>query len=481
MEEQYTLGSVAPIVQGGESYFDKITKQVALIQQQKDATLKQRLEQEEQNRQFRTEQLQNIYDFDVSGLVAGDIEVLGQLQQKMADALNPDSELHYKDSRQLVQDVSTLNNIYNEMKRWGDTGAKGRQSYQQALLNPDLGNGLEFAGDENSLSQRNQIWEKGAFENVNIEGEPGAWVITGDALDQDGNVLQAGVDFMQNPFRNKADDFWRPEVRQGALLMDGVALDYASRAGVDSTNVTKMAEAVFNSDPKILERVRRERLMEINKERKATNQSELKLEDLTEDQWVTHNLGVDQVKEAYVAEAKKGMDLRPRKPVKSSASGKTKPSTFDGTVYDTQSGVRTIGVSKPFDLVTSGVRGEVTHVGWKDGNLVLVYFDSDDELQEKVVTEGSDTWNSVLAKVGGLEGLSSILGSAQIEQVEQLPQGVNTEQTGETDPVAEQNAREFDDLMEPYEEKGFFERAGDYASSLLKNFGTRMFTPTQKF
>ena len=65
--------AVAP-TQQGKSYSDMVNEQIGLIQRQRAANLNQRLAQEEKNREFRTEQLQNIYDFDVSGLASGDVQ-----------------------------------------------------------------------------------------------------------------------------------------------------------------------------------------------------------------------------------------------------------------------------------------------------------------------------------------------------------------------------------------------------------------------
>ncbi|MFZ9065625.1 MAG: hypothetical protein ACO22U_18480, partial [bacterium] len=95
-----------------------MNEQIGLIQQQRAANLGKRLAQEEKNRQFRTEQLQNIYDFDVSGLASGDVQVLADVQRQLATSLDPNSENSYSDSQQLVADIALINNAYNEMKRW---------------------------------------------------------------------------------------------------------------------------------------------------------------------------------------------------------------------------------------------------------------------------------------------------------------------------------------------------------------------------
>ena len=128
--------AVAP-TQQGKSYSDMVNEQIGLIQRQRAANLNQRLAQEEKNREFRTEQLQNIYDFDVSGLASGDVQALGKIQRELAASLDPNSEFSYSNSQQLVSDISLINNAYNEMKRWGETGMAGRQPYQNGILQTD--------------------------------------------------------------------------------------------------------------------------------------------------------------------------------------------------------------------------------------------------------------------------------------------------------------------------------------------------------
>jgi hypothetical protein len=61
-----------------------VNEQIALIQQQRAANFEQRIAQEQKNREFRTEQLQNIYDFDVSGLAVGDAKALGEIQKELS-------------------------------------------------------------------------------------------------------------------------------------------------------------------------------------------------------------------------------------------------------------------------------------------------------------------------------------------------------------------------------------------------------------
>ena len=294
---------------GGKTYSQMVNEQLGLIQRQRAANFEQRLAQEQKNREFREEQLQNIYDFDVSGLASGDAKLLKQLQTELANSLDPNSENSYSSSRELVSDIAFINNVYGEMKRWGQTGGAGRQSYQQSILNPDRGDGTVFSGNEELLDKRNATWEQGAFASAEILGEAGNRQIIGNVLDQDGNVMQEGVDFFENVWRNRPDEFWRPEIAQGALLLDGVALDYASRSGVDNTNVVDFAGAVFDSDPNIYNRVVRERLIEINKRRAADGLPAITAENAQ--QLATEGLSEQDIRAEYIARAKEGIGLRP--------------------------------------------------------------------------------------------------------------------------------------------------------------------------
>ena len=81
-----TTRTVAAIPTGGKSYSEMLSDQLDLINRQRQFNLRSRLRQEESNRKFRTQQLENIYDFDVSGLAIGHADILGALQSKLSDS-----------------------------------------------------------------------------------------------------------------------------------------------------------------------------------------------------------------------------------------------------------------------------------------------------------------------------------------------------------------------------------------------------------
>lgn len=276
-----------------------MNEQLALIQKQKAANLDKRLAQEEKNRQFRTEQLQNIYDFDVSGLASGDVQVLADMQRQLAASLDPNSENSYSNSQQLVADTALINNAYNEMKRWADTGMSGRQAYQQGVLNPDRGDGTVFVGDEDTLSQKNNLWERGAFAegSVRLEGPPGNRRLVGMALDVDGNEV-GEIGFFENSMRNQPDQFWRPEVVEAAYM--DVAGTYADNTNVDITNVSQRAANDWDNNPKkIQDRYRRD---------KARREG-LSMDDITNDNTTFQDGYTDEeLRAEYIAEAKSGVE-----------------------------------------------------------------------------------------------------------------------------------------------------------------------------
>lgn len=391
-------GSVAPTSIGqGKSYSEMVADQLGLIQRQRAVNLQQRLAQDEKNREFRTEQLQNVYDFDVSGLASGDAALLGQLQKQLASSLNPDSETAYSNSQELVADISFINNVYNEMKRWGETGTQGRQSYQQGVLQPDRGDGTVFVGDENTLKSRNDVWEQGAFANAQILGNAGQRQIVGDMLDQDGNVMQEGVDFFQNPWRNQPDQFWRQEIAEAAFM--DVAGTYADNTNLDLTNVDQKAANDWDNNPvKIQEKYRRDK----------ARRNGLSMDDITNDNTTFQDGYTDEdLRSEYIDEARRGVsELRKQVQV---------PGAFVGTVFDTQFGVRAIGLREAMPVNTSAIRGDVTHVGFSGDEMVVVYDDPEGEQNQIKVSENSDVWASILNQAGGLAALKDMIGAENVE------------------------------------------------------------------
>lgn len=211
-------GNVAPLVQG-DSYSDMVAKQVALINRQRETNLAQRLAQDEKNREFKTEQLQNIYDFDVSGLAAGDAAIFAELQKTLSNSLDPDSTDSYSSSQELIADISYANNLYNNMKHWGAVGRQGQQAYQGYMLEGMGSEDYIFDGNEDSYNELNQYWDTGGFQwDGQIGGTAGNRTITGKSVGRDGTVGQDVINFSDNVIRSRPEEWYRPEIREARMF-----------------------------------------------------------------------------------------------------------------------------------------------------------------------------------------------------------------------------------------------------------------------
>ena len=449
-------GSVAPTQIGqGKSYSEMVADQLGLIQRQRAANLQQRLAQDEKNREFRTQQLQNIYDFDVTGLASGDVKVLSEIQKRMADSLNPDSDQSYSDSRQLIQDISQLNNLYGYMKQWGQSRAAGSQSYSQLVAGQaEVGNGMMFTGSEETLSKRNDVWEQGAFANVDITGGPGGWQITGDVLDPSGNVIETGVDFMQNSMRNRAEEFWRPEVTASTPYLETVAADYLARTYVDPNKVSATAGEIFDADIKIENRIRQD----LYRELANSNPGIESLDEMSEASLKSHGLDRDTIRGLYVAQAKIGVGLQKR-------DVKPTPGVFSGNMIATASGLGgyEINPERPFELTSGELMGnEIRGLAINNNGDFVVTYMSGGQPVEEVVKIGTPDHRNIVKHIGsgGVEALTTIRGMGG--------QGVQ-ETDGEPESnqyTLEERTAERDRLVEALGEK-FKEETGEDLSSYI--------------
>ena len=206
--------AVAP-TQQGKSYSDMVDEQIGLIQRQRSANLNQRLIQEEKNREFRTEQLQNIYDFDVSGLVPGHAKIFNELQKKLSNSLDPNGNDSYANSQELIADINYAKTVYGQMKQFSKEGRKGQMAYSGYLLGDEVGGeDLEFGGNEDSYKMLSDGFEDGAFKwDGVIGGTRGNRSIKGVAVDPSGAKV-GEMDFFENPYLNRPDQWFNPELRE---------------------------------------------------------------------------------------------------------------------------------------------------------------------------------------------------------------------------------------------------------------------------
>ena len=301
-------GRVAPTSIGqGKSYSQMMNEQIGLIQKQRAANLDKRLAQEEKNRQFRTEQLQNIYDFDVSGLASGDVQVLADVQRQLAASLDPNSENSYSDSQQLVADIALINNAYNEMKRWADSGGQGRQIYQNGLLQPERGDGTVVVADEDMLNSRNEVWEKGAFAegSVRLVGPPGNRQLVGMALDVDGNEI-GEVNFFENSMRNQPDQFWRQEVVPAAPYAATLTERALTDERLDGRNTREIAEIDFA----VMNEAKKNRFREELYERIKGPDGKA-FEEIKPEEYSKFGIDDDALINEMVTDYNKGLEARP--------------------------------------------------------------------------------------------------------------------------------------------------------------------------
>ena len=208
------IGNVAPLVQA-PSYSDMVEKQVGLINRQRQANLAQKLGQDEKNREFRTEQLQNVYDFDVSGLVPGHAKIFDALQKKLSNSLDPNSDDPYANSQELIADINYAKTAYGQMKRFSDEGRKGQKTYSGYLLGEEIkGDDIEFNGSEESYNALSEGFDGGAFawDGV-IGGERGNRSIAGRVIDPSGAESDE-TNFFENPYINRPEAWFNPEIKE---------------------------------------------------------------------------------------------------------------------------------------------------------------------------------------------------------------------------------------------------------------------------
>ena len=259
-------GRVAPTQIGqGKTYSEMLKEQLDLIQQQRERNLTQVIEQDKQNRKFRQEQLQNIYDFDISGLAPTHIQALSTLQKNMANSLNPNSEDSYQNSGQLIADIALLNNIYAVGKGWASQrDVLGAQYASFADGTTPGAPGTQVNASYQGLQSLNEEWTKGGFEGqITVGGSAGNRTITGIPRQRVEGEFVAGaeaVDFFQNPFLNNPSSFWAPEILPAPNIHDQTAYEAMSEELVDESNYKAFAERLFlvSFDPEELETYRKQ-------------------------------------------------------------------------------------------------------------------------------------------------------------------------------------------------------------------------------
>ena len=248
-------GRVAPTQIGrGKTYSEMLKEQLDLIQKQRERNLTQVIEQDKQNREFRQQQLQNIYDFDISGLAPTHIQALSTLQKNMANSLNPNGDDPYQNSGQLIADIALLNNIYAVGKGWASQrDVLGAQYAGFADGTTPGAPGTQVNASYQGLQLLNEEWTRGGFDGeITVGGSAGNRTITGIPRQRVEGEFVAGaeaVDFFENPFLNNPSSFWAPEILPAPSYHDEAAFRAMTDENVDESNYENYAVTNFRVIP----------------------------------------------------------------------------------------------------------------------------------------------------------------------------------------------------------------------------------------
>lgn len=419
-------GSVAPTSIGqGKSYSEMMNEQIALIQQQRAANLEKRLAQEEKNREFRQQQQQNIYDFDVSGLPQAYIEKIGELQNQMASWLDPKAEVHYENSQQLTRDIAKLNNLYMSGKRLAAGGQAAMKNYEDRMTGKVKTPGVSFSGNEETYKNRQDAYNKGGFENMEIVGGPGDFNIMGVPLSEGENGMWGVAEGAGQV------DILSAQIDPNALFRQEEIRDYINveQKYVDASSADmaeKQAESDFNSNPASVQAEFRAKLA-------AEDPRYLERNDGGE-----YKIGADELLVLYKEEAKSGWD-------KFHVS-QLPPSLLGGSDVVTEYGPATkltdpkTGKDRTVSLYTGGETREVNHIGFRgqgeNTEVFYVYQDPNDPTQylEAVVPYNSAEGFSLINDAGAIGTIAKLVGNADLT-LEELKDSVEEAPAASEDAV----------------------------------------------
>jgi flagellum-specific peptidoglycan hydrolase FlgJ len=397
-------GSVAPIQQS-RSYSDILGEQVAMVQQQRAANLEKRLAQDEKNREFRQQQQQNIYDFDVSGLPQAYIEEIGKLQNQMAAWLDPNAEVHYENSQQLTRDIAKLNNIYMSGKRLAAGGQAAMKNYEDRMTGKVKVPGVASAATEETYKNRKDAYDRGGFGSMEIVGGPGEFTIMGLPLSEGENgmwgvaegaeqvdILSAQID---------PDSLFRQEEIRDFINVEQKYVDASSPEMAE-----KQAESDFNSNPASIQAEFRAKLA-------AEDPSYLERNDDGE-----YKKGADELLILYKEEAKSGWDKFHETQLPTSLLGGSDVVTEYGRA--TKLTDPKTGKDRTVSLYTGGETRKVNHIGFRgqgeNTEVFYVYQDPNDPNQyfEAVVPYNSAEGFSLINDAGAIGTIAQLVGNADL-------------------------------------------------------------------
>ncbi len=400
---------VAPIQQG-KSYSDMVNEQVSLIQQQRSANLNQRLAQEEKNREFRQEQQQNIYDFDVSGLPQAYIEKISELQGQMASWLDPKADVHYEDSQQLTRDVAKLNNIYMSGKRLAAQGQPAMKVYEDGMLGKTKTPGVTSIATEDTYKNRRAAYDQGGFGGMELVGGPGEVGLFGVPMVEGENGMWSA------PEEGEQVDILSYQIDPSSLFRQEQIRDFINveQKYVDEKDpdmAVLRAESDFNSNPESVQAEFRVKL---------ANEDESWLEKNDDGSFKKDTAAL---LELYKAEAKSGWDKF--------HSTELPPSFLGGSATQTEYGNAIkltdpkTGKDRTVSLISSGEIRTVTNVGFRGkGDATEVFYiytdpDNPNGYGEAVVPFDSLEGFSLINDTGSIGAIAKMVGMS-VEDVKNI-------------------------------------------------------------
>jgi len=389
-----------------------------MVQQQRAANLEKRLAQDEKNREFRRQQQQNIYDFDVSGLPQAYIEKIGELQNQMASWLDPKAGVHYESSQQLTRDIAKLNNLYMSGKRLAAGGQAAMKNYEDRMTGKVKTPGVASAATEDTYKNRQDAYNKGGFESMEIVGGPGEFNIMGIPLSEGANgmwgvsegaeqvdILSAQID---------PDALFRQEEIRDFINVEQKYVDASSAEMAE-----KQAESDFNSNPASIQAEFRAKLGDVDPRYLERNDGG------------EYKIGADELLDLYKEEAKSGWDKF--------HEVQTPASLLGGSDVVTEYGAATkltdpeTGKDRTVSLYTGGETRKVNHIGFRgqgeNTEVFYVYQDPNDPNQyfEAVVPYNSAEGFSLINDAGAIGTIAKLVGNADLtleelrDSVEEAP------------------------------------------------------------
>lgn len=393
-------------------------EQVAMVQQQRAANLEKRLAQDEKNREFRQQQQQNIYDFDVSGLPQAYIEKIGELQNQMASWLDPKAEVHYENSQQLTRDIAKLNNLYMSGKRLAAGGQAAMKNYEDRMTGRVKTPGVTSAATEDTYKNRKDAYDKGGFGSMEIVGGPGDFNIMGVPLSEGDNGMWGVAEGAEQV------DILSAQIDPDALFRQEEIRDFINveQKYVEASSAEmaeKQAESDFNSNPASVQAEFRAKLA-------AGDPRYLERNDDGE-----YKIGADELLVLYKEEAKSGWDKFHEVQAPTSLLGGSDVVTEYGPA--TKLTDPETGKDRTVSLYTGGETRKVNHIGFRgqgeNTEVFYVYQDPNDPNQyfEAVVPYNSAEGFSLINDAGAIGTIAKLVGNADLtleelkDSVEEAP------------------------------------------------------------